>query len=356
MQLAGTRKYGSSLIIILSIILMEGCNKSKKKDSPQRPQNPQKVAKSGDDSEYVDDISIIAKSQKGSETPLSLSVIADSIGTGIFASHPLSEGITDQVKNKLDFKISIDSLSSEKIGTLVNSLLDQFDLDKLEEKFSEPDNSAFSGRAEWALPNLLGIDEGNVYKSAIAGSHTQIIDTHIEMLKEVEKSVKDEIDYLLFSLGNNDYCDKSLSASQFKENYKKALEKYVGMNHHKKSHLVIVPILNVPHLKAITEDELYTLYDEDDFPTIAPPSVSCKQIQEQMCEVLASDIDHKNRLLQFNNAIKEVAGEFESAERKVTVIESIGESEFDKEDLAFDCFHPSQQGQKKLAVLIKESL
>lgn len=174
--------------------------------------------------------------------------------------------------------------------------------------------------------------------------------------KELEQEyVKDNhtSEYVVIMIGSNDYC-ANISVDDFEQ----------SLYEH------ITPVLSLHPDSKIILSYLPPITDLLDYDFSYSPLLSCQAIRLIYCKAVFQE-DATVRLQQYNEKISHFAArvndkvfENDDDESFIKAVElfkgriylpdSMLDMRFEKKDISFDCFHPSIEGQKKIASYLRK--
>ncbi len=266
-----------------------------------------------------------------------LVVYGDSISTGVLANTRLGENIDNSLLLQLGNYIKAGEYNANGFQTnLANQSL-----------------AAATTDADYGLRSAIAVKTGvtaaEVGVVSFAKFGAKAVDIP-EMLarwnQEEANTIKRKPDYILVALGGNDFCsDMTVDdiARTFNEQVD-AIQKSAP-----DAQLIISPAPPVQQLAAL--DFTYG-------PTISQitgEELSCKKFREQACKRVYEP-DAAARLQGINQGIQAAFEAQKAKGAKVSLASGVLEWNIVSEELAFDCFHPSQKGQMTLGGYWKQAL
>lgn len=258
-----------------------------------------------------------------------ISTIGDSLTTGVFASSKLGYPPSVRIRD-----IFIRSLLS---GNFHEALW--------QNKLSEYSYSATVGTADWTLRSFLAKQKNlktidlPIFVGARWGARLKDGKQYLQDFL-LQYPNKKRPSHLVLMLGGNDYC-RNAQLDNFTKEYQELTQAIIDT--HPETSLVFVPIPRIPDAKR--------------YSISYGPLISCQTIQKRFCPAMFEKTS-ENRFEEFNNQIQRIV-EGHSAiptNQNIVFVESVRHMVLNEEDYAFDCFHLSMQGQKRIAKKIIEAL
>ncbi len=267
-----------------------------------------------------------------------LAVFGDSISTGILADTRLGRGI------------------GSRAGEIVAKMFSGDVTSRLEAQraLARPEVAAVSTMEPYGLRSSvarkkgLSVDQVDFVNLAQFGAVSGEIPLMLDQLKTVEGNLGKKADVIFMMLGSNDFCSDS-SIDDFRSSYESGLA-YL-LKEHPEAHYILTPIPGIDQLAPID----YTYIPA--FPGTSGAILSCNTLHKDYCPRVNAP-DAAERLQSMNVVILEAAEKMKAlvgAER-VTSVTRLIDWQIQRDQLSFDCFHPSADGQRALGELIGEAL
>ena len=265
-------------------------------------------------------------------------VIADSIGTGLLADTNLTTG-EESVRYVL-----------REYGNKITSLLSDLTKEKEPSKgdlksFYLPGSSGYaSTEVDWSFPReleKLGYSFDEVVNKSEAGLTAYSGKGFVDKIEAEEASSYDTV---FVALGHNDVCGEA-SVEDLLNNYRAFLE--VSLEKFSQARFVVTLPANI---SGIMDHDLTIPVD---IPLIGF-DISCSSVRRAYCPAMAGTIASvNNKVTALREGIQNLSQELLS-ERGVSVLSSLEKDQIEATDLSIDCFHPSEEGQKKIAKVLAE--
>ena len=271
--------------------------------------------------------------QDGQDGPgPSLAVIGDSISTGV-----LSDTYFGQ------------SLSIAYTTELLRWLFTGFDPIGFQDQFSNLTKSFAATDQDWGLRGYIAKKHGfahatsiPVYMAAKFGGRLVNVGGMLSRLEDLYAKIGKVPEYVSFLIGANDFCE-SKGPDDFEEGYTQVLEAIMEVHPH--STLIIGYVPDVPSLA----------FHQHRYG----PFFSCRTTRQVYCPPLLKEENAgASRLQAFNAAIERASQTAVQHNGFQGIVRLARGTDFSLEasDLAFDCFHPSEQGQQKFAAAMGEAV
>lgn len=258
-----------------------------------------------------------------------LAVIGDSISSGVLASTRLGHDIDRQLLNRL---------TRFYFGPA-------HQLEKFAGEFSELSLSATTTDRNWGLRAAIARQYKTVAKEIPVftafkwGGKLEHMDGYLDYLKEEYRKRGAPANYVMFSVGGNDFC-----AGKNPEDFAKQYDKKLGqaLDLHPKA-TVLVALL--PRFSDITKYEHQ--YSR---------ALSCEKFRKYYCKVVYFPDAHE-RSHAFNDVIRRIIYKKRlTYPGRLFLASKVDQLYISHDDLSFDCFHLSLSGQKKLAEIFTQTL
>jgi len=275
------------------------------------------------------------------ELPASISIIGDSISTGVLAETKFGT-MPEQSFFRQVMQVWLQGTD---------------DLNP-EEEFSRPDLAAATTTAEFglraAIAKLEGLDVQQVEYFSVAqfGAKTTDIDSMLGQLNEAYQNAERQdyhSQFVLFMLGANDFC-ANLDPLEFRINFEDALTKTV--QRHQNSTILVAYLPPIYQLPSFEYEYGLKIFDSDQLDL-----VTCRDFQENSCQPIFTE-DAASRYQAFNDAIREIVASYKHADsaNRLLTTEAMLTWELTEEELSVDCFHPSAQGQVRIGEFFHEAI
>ena len=267
-------------------------------------------------------------------------VIADSIGTGLLADTNLTTG-DESVRYVL-------REYGDKITSLLRRLSREEEPSKDDlKRFYLPGSSGYASTAvdvDWSFPReleKLGYSFDEVVNKSEAGLTAY---SGKEFVDKIEADEASSYDTVFVALGHNDVCGET-SVQDLLKNYREFLK--VGLDKFSEARFVVTLPANISGIMA------HDLTIPVDIPLIGF-DISCSSVRRAYCPAMAgTSISVDSKVTALREGIKNLSQELLS-ERGVSVLSSLEKDQIEATDLSIDCFHPSEDGQKKIAKVLAE--
>jgi lysophospholipase L1-like esterase len=288
---------------------------------PQSPGNTSEVPTAAPQEQmYVQNVT--------ADKPL-LVVYGDSISTGVLANTSLGKNIDNSLLLQLGNTI--------KAG--------QYNATSFQTNLANQNIAAATTDADYGLRSAIaaraGVTAAEVGVVSFAKFGAKAVDIP-EMLarwkQEEETSIKRKPDYILVALGGNDFCS-DMSVADITRTFEQQIDAI--QQSAPEAQLIISPAPPVHQLAAL--DFTYG----PAISQITGEELSCKKFRTQACKRVY-DADAASRLQGINQGIQAAFEAQKAKGAKVSLATGVLEWSIVPEELAFDCFHPSQKGQATL--------
>jgi hypothetical protein len=192
-------------------------------------------------------------------------------------------------------------------------------------------------RKEIANKHKLQTTDIPVYMFSKWGGRTDHLDEFVNDFNNIYLN-RSPSEYVLIVIGGNDYCKKK-TPEEFRNDYRKYLDKVLEI--HPNSQIFISDIPPLPQLRK---------YDYKYSDTL-----SCTMIRHKLCKRMFFE-DAIEVFLKFNLVIKEIYDEYSKKHSNIKFSNKASQLDLSRNDISFDCFHPSVLAHKKLSIIFKEFL
>jgi len=197
-----------------------------------------------------------------------------------------------------------------------------------------------------AQASVAAADVGVVSLARFGAKSADIPQMIARWQTEEADSIKRKPDYILVALGGNDFCSDT-SVEIISETMKREMEAIYQTA--PDARMIIAPSPPVSQLAAI--DFTYG-------PTVSQitgEELSCRKFREQFCKNVYAP-DAEARLQGINQGIQAAFQNLKDKGAKVSFASGVLQWKILADELAFDCFHPSQKGQSTLGSYFKAAL
>jgi lysophospholipase L1-like esterase len=266
-----------------------------------------------------------------------LVVYGDSISTGVLANTNLGKNIDNSLLVQLGNYIKAGEFNA--IGFQTN-LSNQ----TLAAATTEADYGLRQGIA--AKAGLTPAEIGVVSFAKFGAKSVDIPEMLARWNQEESQTFKRKPDYILVALGGNDFCS-DMTVDQISNAFSEHIDAI--QQSAPDAQLIISPVPPVHQLAAI--DFTYG----PAISAISGEELSCRKFREQACKRIY-DPDAAERLAGINQGIQAAFEAQKAKGAKVSLASGVLNWTIVAEELAFDCFHPSQTGQATLGGYWKEAL
>lgn len=323
-------RIGCALGLVMAATALTACNEDddKQSDVPvpntvaqEPPRNPQEQI-------YLQNVS--------ADKPL-LVVYGDSISTGVLANTTLGQNIDNSLLLQLNNYLKAGQYNANGFQTnLANQPLAAATTD-------------VNYGLRSAIAEKTGVTAAEVGVVSFAKFGAKAVDIP-EMLarwnQEEANTIKRKPDFILLALGGNDFCS-DMTVEDITRTFNEQIDAI--QKSAPDAQLIISPAPPVHQLAAI--DFTYG-------PTISQitgEELSCRKFREQACKRVYEP-DAEARLNGINQGIQAAFDAQVAKGAKVSLATGVLEWKIAPEELAFDCFHPSQKGQMTLGGYWKQAL
>lgn len=266
-----------------------------------------------------------------------LVVYGDSISTGVLANTSLGQNIDNSLLLQLGNYLKAGQYNANGFqSNLANQALAAATTDG--------DYGLRSGIA--AKAGVTPAEVGVVSFAKFGAKAVDIPEMLARWNQEEANTIKRKPDYILVALGGNDFCS-DMSVEEISRTFGEqvdAIQKSAP-----DAQLIISPAPPVYQLAAI--DFTYG----PAISQITGEELSCRKFREQACKRVYEP-DAQARLEGINQGIQAAFDAQKAKGAKVSLAAGVLEWKIVKDELAFDCFHPSQKGQATLGGYWKQVL
>lgn len=256
-------------------------------------------------------------------------IYGDSISTGVLANTNLGQ--------------NIDSSLLQQIGNYIKD--GRYNAEGFQTNLANQDLAAattanpYGIRAAVAAKTGVTPAEVGVVSFAKFGAKAVDIPEMVSRWNQEESAtIHRKPDYIVVALGGNDFCSE-MTVEQISKTFSEQID--AVQKTAPNAALIIAPAPPVYQLAAI--DFTYG----PAISQITGEELSCKKFREQFCKRVY-DVDAKARLDGINQGIQAAFDQQKAKGAKVTLASGVLSWNIVKEELAFDCFHPSEKGQATL--------
>lgn len=323
-------RIGCALGLVMAATAWTACSKDDNDDSSDNPAPTAEPAPAKDPQEQIYLQNVTA------DKPL-LVVYGDSISTGVLANTSLGENIDNSLLQQIGNYLKAGEYNANGFQT---NLANQ----PLAAATTDGDYGLRSGIA--AKAGVTPADVGVVSFAKFGAKAVDIPEMLARWNEEEANTIKRKPDYILVALGGNDFCS-DMTVEDISRTFAEQIDAI--QKSAPDAQLIISPAPPVYQLAGI--DFTYG----PAISQITGEELSCKKFREQACKRVY-DADAQARLDGINQGIQ-AAYEAEKAKgAKVSLAAGVLDWKITKEELAFDCFHPSQKGQATLGAYWKQAL
>ncbi|HYX38247.1 MAG TPA: SGNH/GDSL hydrolase family protein [Oligoflexus sp.] len=322
---------GCAVSLALAAASFSACNNDDNNDDAEAPaQNTtgEGVPKDPQEQIYLQNVT--------ADKPL-LVVYGDSISTGVLANTNLGQNIDNGLLVQLGNYIKAGEYNANGFQT---NLANQ----PLAASTTENDYGLRSAIA--AKAGLTPAEIGVVSFAKFGAKAVDIPEMLSRWNQEETNTIKRKPDYILVALGGNDFCS-DMTVEDISRTFNEQIDAI--QKSAPDAQLIISPAPPVYQLAAI--DFTYG----PAFSAITGEELSCKKFREQACKRVY-DADAQARLEGINQGIQAAFDAQKAKGAKVSLASGVLEWKITSEELAFDCFHPSQKGQTTLGNYWKQAL
>lgn len=316
------------LVLAASIFTACGQDDDNNDDIPAQNTAEQQPPKDPQEQIYLQNVT--------ADKPL-LVVYGDSISTGVLANTSLGQNIDNSLLTQLGNYIKAGEYNANGFQTnLANQPL-----------------AAATTDADYGLRSAIaaktGVTASEVGVVSFAKFGAKAVDIP-EMLarwnQEEANTIKRKPDYILVALGGNDFCS-DMTVEDISRTFNEQIDAI--QKSAPDAQLIISPAPPVQQLAGI--DFTYG----PAISQITGEELSCKKFREQACKRVYEP-DAAARLEGINQGIQAAFDAQKAKGAKVSLASGVLEWKIVAEELAFDCFHPSQKGQATLGGYWKQAL
>jgi len=321
-------RIGCALGLVIAAAVLSACNE----DDKDKQDNPvtagQEPTKEPQDQIYLQNVT--------QDKPL-LVVYGDSISTGVLGNTALGQNIDNSLLMQLGNYI--------KDG--------QYNANGFQSNLANQPLAAATTEAEYGLRSAIAAksgltpaDIGVVSFSKFGGKAVDIPEMLSRWNVEEANTIMRKPDYILVALGGNDFCS-DMTVEDISRTFNEQIDAI--QKSAPDAQIIISPAPPVHQLVGI--DFTYG-------PTISQitgEELSCKKFREQACKRVYEP-DAETRLNGINQGIQAAFEAQKAKGAKVSLASGVLEWKLNAEELAFDCFHPSQKGQASLGSYWQQAL
>ncbi|HET9240360.1 MAG TPA: SGNH/GDSL hydrolase family protein [Oligoflexus sp.] len=323
-------RIGCALGLVMAATAWTACSQDDKDDSSDNPAPTAEPAPGKDPQEQIYLQNVTA------DKPL-LVVYGDSISTGVLANTSLGQNIDNSLLQQIGNYLKAGQYNANGFQS---NLANQ----PLAAATTDGDYGLRSGIA--AKAGVAPADVGVVSFAKFGAKAVDIPEMLARWNQEEANTIKRKPDYILVALGGNDFCS-DMPVEDISRTFAEQIDAI--QKSAPDAQLIISPAPPVYQLAAI--DFTYG----PAISQITGEELSCKKFREQACKRVY-EADAQARLEGINQGIQ-AAFEAEKAKgAKVSLAAGVLDWTITKEELAFDCFHPSQKGQATLGAYWKQAL
>lgn len=264
---------------------------------------------------------------RGAKGP-ALAIIGDSLASGVLASTAMGG-----------------DLDRGLVNTLMQTLLSAQSMEAVQGQLSELDKSAAASDQDWALratiarPLNLTAKDIPLYYAAKWGGSTKNVPSYLEHLTRDYAERGRPAENVLVFIGGNDFCH-SEPLEVFQKQYDQSLQDILKL--HPKSNVLVALLPPIDDI--LKYDFVYS------------PALSCVRMRTSYCKPIFGP-DSETIIESYNDIIRRTVQRYRHVYAGKIYLAGSFESMFlTEEDLSFDCFHVSLQGQKKFAEYFEETL
>lgn len=284
----------------------------------------------------------------GEDSPTPYMVtIGDSITAGLFANYSIDTPPEPEELTYLAFLAAVGPPGEST--NRVHNAFKRYDMSWA--SGSNPFDIVYSHyeRLREYIPDLEKVE------LAHSGDTTWDLQSQVKSLFEEIKSRGDEPIYIAYLMGANDLCAKETKDVTTKKDFRKNVEESLLqiMSNTQNTKVFVSSIPNVFALQT-HENEIVLGYILN--PNLA---VTCRKIWENLIPVCKTATQSSNKkrfnlmktqLTKYNAIIEEIATVLENEFKdRIRFSPAAYNTEILREDLSFDCFHPSEFGQAHFA-------
>lgn len=324
-------------LVILSIlsIILGSCSD----DSKRQPKQPDSDAGP----------SVFNSAVDWSQYKAQLTVIGDSIATGVFADTEIGDV-------PLDIFGSAAEDALKNLDELLNKDRDTY-LKSIEESAYHVDLTASGTKQDWGVLKLLSsiyqtsVDKIGFFQSVKTGDRSSDLTGHVDTVLADTDSIGG---HYFVMLGANDFCG-GRSAADFKKDMTAGLVKLLDANA-SPVNLMVAYLPPIDALSSQLEDEKVLEMDEVVAKIVNSDIKTCHDFRTKYCERMYED-EASNVIENYNQAVDEMTKELQDKyqDHRVKAVEGVSDMSIEKPYFGFDCFHPSVDGQNDIATAIKRT-
>ncbi len=272
------------------------------------------------------------------ETPKSMAAIGDSISRGTSSSLLM-------IRNKRPWVMS--NFAFRAFMTFVLGKTRAMDFER--NSWSTGRGRSVSSHAK-RLQELLPQGQKLIVKNfALSGTETEGLFRQLHLLKRwSRKKLKQNFpDYLTLMIGANDICNYPFKHMILSRHYalrvRTALREVLETSARTK--ILISDIPNITALpKLLRNQRIFKRRTCGDLWKLG----ICKAVTAAKSDAALKAVD--TRIRQYNNSLAQMVDDFQGEfGDRIRMSKSVYSYEFDRREMAIDCFHPSAAGQDKIA-------
>jgi lysophospholipase L1-like esterase len=321
---------GCALGLVMSVTALTACGQDDedKQEVPAQNTAEQPAPKDPQEQIYLQNVT--------PDKPL-LVVYGDSISTGVLANTNLGQNIDNQLLLQLGNYIKAGQYNANGFQT---NLANQ----PLAAATTDSDYGLRSAIA--AKTGVSAADVGVVSFAKFGAKAVDIPEMLARWNQEEAATIKRKPDYILVALGGNDFC-----SDMTVEDISRTFNEQVAAIQQSApdAQLILSPAPPVQQLAGI--DFTYG----PAISQITGEELSCRKFREQACRRIYEP-DAEARLNGINQGIQAAFEAQKAKGAKVSLATGVFEWKIAADELAFDCFHPSQKGQATLGGYWKQAL
>jgi lysophospholipase L1-like esterase len=323
-------RMGCALGLVMAAAVFTSCSKDddNNSDNPAPTTTEPTPAKEPQEQIYLQNVT--------ADKPL-LVVYGDSISTGVLANTSLGQNIDNSLLQQLGNYLKAGEYNANGFQS---NLANQ----PLAAATTDGDYGLRSGIA--AKAGVTPAEVGVVSFAKFGAKAVGIPEMLARWNQEEANTIKRKPDYILVALGGNDFCS-DMTVEDISRTFGEQIDAI--QKSAPDAQLIISPAPPVYQLAAI--DFTYG----PAISQITGEELSCKKFREQACKRVYEP-DAQARLEGINQGIQAAFDAQKAKGAKVSLAAGVLEWKIAKDELAFDCFHPSQKGQATLGGYWKQAL
>ncbi len=270
------------------------------------------------------------------ERPL-LVVFGDSLATGVLANTHLGQAFDTSIGQQLGKLLSQGATDKEEAQKILSN----------PELAASTTTAPYGIRAAIAATRQLKPEDIDVVSLARFGAKA-------EDMEEMQSDLNAQLapsqgrlpQYIFIMLGGNDFCSEETPAD-FRTRYQ---ERVMAVHdQYPNAHYIIAPVPPVDQLAAIDFDYGPAV------PGLGGSSLSCQSLRQRSCSMIYRP-DAAQRIKEINQAVSDATAALTATGARVDFAGEVSQWPIQAEQLAIDCFHPSEKGQEAIGQYVGRAI